>query len=84
MEHTGRHNRTLMGEEWVCRYCYQGYIAIHVGDTVRWPVAEQWAHQNAAYFQAHQCEGELAERAAKKIKEALWRQEHAKRIRRRV
>lgn len=84
MQHTGRHNRTLMGEEWVCRYCRQGYVIIHVGDTVGWLVAEQWLLQNSADFDAHQCAGELAERAARKIEEALWRQEHAKKIRRRV
>ena len=84
MQHTGRHNRTLMGEEWVCRYCCQGYIAIHTADAMYWPAAEQWVIQNAAYFRAHECVGMVGERMAKSLAEALWRTEQAKKIRRRM
>ncbi len=74
---------TLMGGERVCRYCYQGYIVtLLAGDG--WPVGEEWALQNSADFDAHGCEGIIAERAAEKIAKALWRQEHAKKIRRRA
>lgn len=83
MQHTGRRNKTLMGEEWVCRHCYRGYVTVDI-NTVGWSMAEQWALQNSADFDAHRCAGELAARAARKIEEALWRQEHAKKIRRRA
>ena len=55
-----------------------------IGEIMGWPAAHKWASQNAADLAAHQCEGKQAERAAKETEETLWRQEHAKRIRRRV
>ena len=74
---------TLMGEEAVCPHCCRGIVVVPMKCFVLGPV-QVWRLQNMQAMTVHMCDGKAAAWAAERLAELRWRQEHAKKIRRRV